>query len=725
MRNQHVIASGQKLTFGKHVLRVSLILTIFLPFIMEMYFLAPNIASIFSGKEWVRVILNENRDHGVKSISRFNSTESQAISRIGIDKNNNILVMLVKDPMSHIVIKNTFFEKKVPENGLRGNRKKVQLEKTGGHSFQCMQKAANLSDMGDRLLLRKDQCNCQSLENSFFGVTEDESGKFYSLKLDGQNSVTNPIFVQSISFVFLLLKWMILLSYIVAQLLLPLKSVKQMVNEKLLKSSAISIFYVVATSLSLSILGIEGMDCIYWWFLGSSPEYLLMTQAFIWLIASVCILLYLIQCFLEVLFNISRRYKLLNDFITTFIFIPAGLLIIISISLCILGIIKSWILMIWLTTVFIEFEKNLRILAKIYDDENISTNAESGPGRNSILLNTLYGNNDRSEEVNQEINIVELKEGVEEELEKTKENKSKLSSNGRNDMVIIPISNSYFKILDSRFENFSTKLCLWYITQHKETECISTLNKELNEYSNKNMLRIFEFPIYDFVKNIKDDNDPQSIYSDKTNSFSYSKNPRINSFLTESCDNQFICNICFLDFDSIVIFSPCGHGNVCLECLGDYISNNFKLKQQPKCHICREDISRMIEIRKDMEMSNVEDNFLEESGSFESTVSRKMNINSQKSERKIHLISNVKLIAEITCNKRSVDSLGQTRTSRSESYRSSNSSTITLKISRKNSNLWSHPRIKEFIENNPDSHFKTWIYNHFTRFFTTTRSRPS
>ncbi|KAJ1613187.1 RING domain-containing protein [Cryptosporidium canis] len=700
---------------------------------MEIYFLVPNLASIYSGKEWVRVVLNENIGSEIKSIGRSNSTEGQVIDGIGLDKNGNILVMLVKDPKSHIVISSNFVEKSVPDAGLRGSGRNLRSEKVLNHHFKSINVAAKQSIAGDRLLLRKDQCNCPILEDSLSAVTDDESGRFYSLKLDGQNSVSNPIFIQSISLIFMLLKWIILLGYILTQLLLPLDAVKRLVDEKLLKSSAISIFYVIATSLSLSVVGMEGMDCINWWFIGSSPEYLLATQVFTWLIASVCILLYLIQSFLEVAFNISRRYKLLNDFITTFIFIPAGLLIVISVSLCILGIIKPWLLMVWLTVVFIEFEKNLRILAKVYD-ENTTSNTEVSSNRNSSVFHTTGRISNSREEISNEINIVELKDGLDSRLESKGDDKLMLNSNNKNDMVIIPISNSYFKILDSRYENFSTKLCLWYITQHKEMDNGPVFNIEMSECLSSNILKIFEFSISGITKYIDFDKDIQcnnlsSNCSEETSCPSDSRISRISSFLTEdtidSTNNQFICNICFLDFDSIVIFSPCGHGNVCLECLGDYISNNFKLKQQPKCHICREDISRMIEIRKDIECKSDDKVLLEESVSFESTVSKRMNASNQISERKIHLISNVKLIAEITCNKRNSDISTPNTINRSDSTRSSSSNIITLKISRKNSNLWSHPRIKEFIENSQENQLRTWIHSRLTRTFPNSRRRLS
>ncbi|OII75521.1 uncharacterized protein cubi_02042 [Cryptosporidium ubiquitum] len=694
---------------------------------MEIYFLAPNFASFYSGKKWVRVLLNENHNNEARSINHSNSTESNVVDSMGIDKNNNILVMLIKDPI-FLTIENTFLEKRVSENGLRKSMRGLKIGESSVYVSEGEQKMGKRTLNGDRLFVRKDHCNCSILENSFSDIIENESGEFYSLMLDGKNSVNNPIFIQTISLILLLFKWIILLMYIVAQLLLPLKVMRQVLNKKLLKSSAISIFYVTSASLSLSITGIEGKDCINWWFLGSSPEYLIVIQVFVWFIAMICLILYLIQYFLEIKFNISRRYKLMNDFITTFIFIPAGLLIIVSVSLCILGIVKPWIFMIWVTTVIIEFEKNLRILVKIYD-ENFVSDTETNSNRNFVLFQT---NNIRQEQ-NNEINIIELREEVcESDLERIKERNPKLSGKKENEMVVIPISNSYFKILDSRFENFSTNLCLWYITQHKEMENKSISKIELEEYSNKNKLKILEFSISDFLENLNFEEKSQnenlpSVCSTKTN-FSDSTISRINSFhtenISESTNNQFICNICFLDFDSIIIFSPCGHGNVCLDCLGDYISNNFKQKQHPKCHICREDISRMIEIQKDNEFNSGDRHLLEETESFESTLSKKINTANQNSERQIHLISNIKLIAEITCNPKNNNSLNYNTSSNSESCRNSNSNIITLKISRKNSNLWSHPRIKEFI-NNKDNKLKTKIYNHFTRFFTNSNRRIS
>ncbi|KAH8582888.1 protein with 4 transmembrane domains and a RING domain [Cryptosporidium sp. chipmunk genotype I] len=727
MRSENGIVNfSQKLTLGKHVLRAALILSILLPFIMEIYFLIPNFVSFYSGKEWVRVLLNENHRSELGSVSKSNSTESDVIDRMGIDKNNNILVMLIKDPMYHIIIQGSFLEKSVSENRLRRSMRGVKP----GEVNDSFSESKVLK--GDRLLVRKDHCNCPILENSFPDIVQNENGEFYSLILDGENSVNNPILILVISLILLLFKWAILLIYIVTQLFLPIKAVREVVNRNLLKSSAISIFYVTSTSLSLTIVGIEAKDCINWWFLGSSPEYLLLAQVFIWLIASICIFLYFVQYFLEIVLNISRRHKLLNDFITTSIFIPAGLLVIVSISLCILGIIKPWIFMSWITTVMMEFEKNVRILAKVYD-EDFSLETETSSSRNFIFFNRVNSNNIREERRN-EINIVELREDIfDDELEKMKEKNSKLNRR-ENDMVIIPISNSYFKILDYSFENFSTKLCLWYITQHSELENRKMSKIELEEHPNKNLLRIFEFSTSGFVNNMNSeekytDKKFPEIYSKANSLSSDSTISRINSFhtenISENSNNQFICNICFLDFDSIIIFSPCGHGSVCLDCLGDYISNNFKLKQHPKCHICREDILKMIEIQKNKEQTNRDKHILEEAGSFELTLSKKINANNQNSEREIHLISNTKLIAEISCNSRNCNSLSYSRSSSSEFSRSSDSSIITLKISRKNSDLWSHPRIKEFINDHKTNKLRTWVYNHFIRFFTNSNRRIS
>ncbi|EAK87548.1 protein with 4 transmembrane domains, signal peptide and a RING domain [Cryptosporidium parvum Iowa II] len=730
MRNENGIAnSSQKLTLGKHVLRATLILTILLPFILEIYYLIPNFVSFYSGKEWVRVLLDENQNNDLRTISKSNSTESNVMDRMAVDKNDNILIMLIKNPISHIVIQDVFLDKSVSENSLK---KSIRIPKTRGVKNYSSRSKKELS--GDRLLVRKDNCNCPALENSFSNIVENENGEFYSLMLDGQNSVNNPILIQVISLILLLFRWVILLMYIVAQLFLPIKAVRQIVNKKLLRSSAISVFYVTSISLSLTIVGLEGKDCISWWFLGSSPEYILLIQVFVWLIASVCIFLYLVQYFLEIVLNVSRRYKLLNDFITTSIFIPAGLLIIVSISLCILGIIKPWIFMAWLTTAVTEFEKNLRILAKVYDEE-FPLEAETSWSRNSIFFNRTNSNNVREEHKN-EISVVELREDSnDDKSEKMKENNSKLNTRRENDILIIPISNSYFKILDYSLDNFCTKLCLWYITQHNEADNKLVSRIELEEHSNKNSLKIFEFSITDFVRNLDleekgiDKNSSRICLTKVKSSSSDSTVSRINSFhtenMSENTNSQFICNICFLDFDSIIIFSPCGHGGVCLECLGDYISNNFKLKQHPKCHICREDISKMIEIQKGKEQISQDKYIFEEARSFETTLSNKVNSINENNVNDIHLISNTKLIAEISCNSRNSNSSSYSRSSSSVSNRDSNSSIITLKISRKNSDLWSHPRIKEFISDNETNKLKTWVRSHFTRFFTNSNRRLS
>ncbi|KAK9172740.1 Zinc finger,RING/FYVE/PHD-type domain containing protein [Cryptosporidium meleagridis] len=729
MRNENgIVNSGQKLTLGKHVLRATLILTILLPFILEIYYLIPNFVSFYSGKEWVRVLLDENQNNDLGTISKSNSTDNNVVDRMAIDKNDNKLIMLIKNPISHIVAQDVFSDKSVSENRLKRSIRVPKIRVVKNFSSRSKKEL-----FGDRLLVRKDHCNCQVLENSFSNIV-NENSEFYSLMLDGQNSVNNPILIQVISLILLLFRWVVLLIYIVAQLFLPIKAVRQVVNKKLLRSSAISIFYVTSISLSLITVGLEGKDCISWWFLGSSPEYMLLLQIFVWLIASICIFLYLVQYFLEIALNVSRRYKLLNDFITTSIFIPAGLLVIVSISLCILGIIKPWIFMAWLTTAVTEFEKNLRILAKVYDEE-FPLETESSWSRNSIFFNRANSNNIREGHKN-EISIVELREDSnDDKSEKMKENNSKLNTRRENDIVIIPISNSYFKILDYSLDNFCTKLCLWYITQHNEAENKLASRVELEEHSNKNSLKIFEFPIRDFVRNLDleekgiDKNFSKICLTKANSSSSDSTVSRINSFhtenMSENTNSQFICNICFLDFDSIIIFSPCGHGGVCLKCLGDYISNNFKLKQHPKCHICREDISKMIKIQKDKEQINQDKYIFDEARSFETTLSNKVNSINLNNANEIHLISNTKLIAEISCNSRNRNSSSYSRGSSSISNRDSNSSIITLKISRKNSDLWSHPRIKEFISKNETNKLKTWVNNHFTRFFTNSNRRLS
>ncbi|POM85129.1 Zinc finger, C3HC4 type (RING finger) family protein [Cryptosporidium meleagridis] len=729
MRNENgIVNSSQKLTLGKHVLRATLILTILLPFILEIYYLIPNFVSFYSGKEWVRVLLDENQNNDLGTISKSNSTDNNVVDRMAIDKNDNKLIMLIKNPISHIVAQDVFSDKSVSENRLKRSIRVPKIRVVKNFSSRNKKEL-----FGDRLLVRKDHCNCQVLENSFSNIV-NENSEFYSLMLDGQNSVNNPILIQVISLILLLFRWVVLLIYIVAQLFLPIKAVRQVVNKKLLRSSAISIFYVTSISLSLITVGLEGKDCISWWFLGSSPEYMLLLQIFVWLIASTCIFLYLVQYFLEIALNVSRRYKLLNDFITTSIFIPAGLLVIVSISLCILGIIKPWIFMAWLTTAVTEFEKNLRILAKVYDEE-FPLETESSWSRNSIFFNRANSNNTREGHKN-EISIVELREDSnDDKSEKMKENNSKLDTRRENDIVIIPISNSYFKILDYSLDNFCTKLCLWYITQHNEAENKLASRVELEEHSNKNSLKIFEFPIRDFVRNLDleekgiDKNFSKICLTKANSSSSDSTVSRINSFhtenMSENTNSQFICNICFLDFDSIIIFSPCGHGGVCLKCLGDYISNNFKLKQHPKCHICREDISKMIKIQKDKEQINQDKYIFDEARSFETTLSNKVNSINLNNANEIHLISNTKLIAEISCNSRNRNSSSYSRGSSSISNRDSNSSIITLKISRKNSDLWSHPRIKEFISKNETNKLKTWVNNHFTRFFTNSNRRLS
>ncbi|KAF7458901.1 protein with 4 transmembrane domains, signal peptide and a RING domain [Cryptosporidium felis] len=714
--NQGNNSVDQKLTVKKHILRALLIFIVIIPLTLEIYFLVPNFTAYYLAKKWVRVSIRENSP---KLIGKSYSEESHGYNKTGRDMENDTVIMLVSDPWDKIIGKNW---SPIKQERIGYLRKKF-VENSFEDKF--LNKLRSKTNDYDRLLIKKDECDCSLLSNLSLDMFED-NGNWYSLKLDGDNPVAGQIYIQTISVIILLLRWSFVFTYIGIQLLLPIKWVRKVVNNNLLKSSIVSIFYISSSSLSLSFLGIQGKDCIDWWFLGSSPEYVLNSQIFVWLISCICLLLYLTQCLLESTFNISTRHKLINDFITSFIYIPLGLIIVISVTLCILGIIKPWIFMIWVTVTFIELEKNVRILAKLHGNFELSQEAVNLNSNNNSnnwgFFQLRARNNTPHSEMNNEINVTEMiEDSITAPATNLNTNSNFVMNEDNNGIVIIPISNSYFKILDSRFENFSTKICLWYINRQKEMMNNIFSRPELRE-NNDTTLELFEFSLFDLISKNRDNFEDELIH--KSNSSVSTKAPsdptfsRLSSIFTDdnisddSSGKLYICNICFLDFDSIAIFSPCGHGNVCIECLGDYISNSIRQKQHPKCHICREEISKVLELKKVGENAN-EHYYSEKTDGIENNAYNKVNISNINDKKETKLISNAKVIAEIAYSAR--NQIHNTNGNRS-SY------LITVRISRRNSNLWSHPQIREFTNSNRRESFNDWAYNGITRFFSSRRS---
>ncbi|KAH8741167.1 protein with 4 transmembrane domainsand a RING domain [Cryptosporidium ryanae] len=748
----------------KHTLRATLILLILIPLLLEVYFVTPNIVEFTSGKEWVKVLINNDikevptNTDGYYGNGNGMSSENNGIgdpkssdsdTKLSLGSGNDKIILLLFNPQDYLIDEIDAKNRKKGEplamsshvyyksSNLRNNLKSL----IGFSSFDDMNKNKRINKLlvrglnsentsggvGEKVLvIKKDECNCKPLSESYIDKNltggNSKNRDWYILNLDGEDFISKPAYIQMFALMVLIVRWMFIFNYTVLQLLIPLIGIENLINKYVMKSNIISLLYFSSSSLSLSITGIEGRDCITWWFFGPDPEYVLKSQLFVWLIALICILLYLVQNILEKVIHISVKYKMLNDFIKTFIYIPMGLIVIVSVTLCILGIIKPWIFLVWGTSLIIELEKNIRELSKL----NISDSETLGIVNNYYRDTTLNQRNSQSDSYNiDEISIVEIKEDT--KSCKSSDEKLKEQENG---LIVIPISNSYFKILDSSTESCCTKLFTWYLSHNNfRFSNRNYSNSESVEFNSK-FLNIFEFKIMDILNHYKYELKNQKSQSFDTTigstsfkssslSFYSSSSSSSSSFLRASSfqnsefggsnpQQLFICNICFLESKSTIIFTPCGHGNVCIDCLGEYISNNIRLKQHPKCHICREEITKMIEIEKNNRSQSYE--FRE--GDFCSLK------DSQNTNFESKVISSAKLVAEITYNTRATSDVSNNSSFQTSNQNSSNHSNlgnnynssdnnankITLKISKKNSNLLTKPCIKELIELSNQTH---------------------
>ncbi|KAH7648127.1 hypothetical protein FG379_000051 [Cryptosporidium bovis] len=759
MRHQNGVSRiNQKKLIFKQILRTTLILLILIPLLLEVYFVTPNIVEFTSGKEWVRALINSDfqgmpismgdylsGDSGNGNLNNGKNKSEHLNSdvKLSASSTNNNIILLLFNPSDYLIgeevygkntkgplsINNRIYSK---SSNLRNNLKSLisysNFENIKKSNKTVARGLVNLNASDDTnnkvLIIKKDECDCKPLSDNYIDKSlssgNTNNRDWYILSSDGENFISKPAYIQMFALMILVIRWIFVVNYTILQLLIPIIGMENLINKDTLKSNIISLVYFSSSSLSLSITGIEGKDCITWWFFGPDPEYVLKSQLFVWFVALICILLYLVKNILEKVIHISVKYKLLNDFIKTFIYIPMGLIVIISVTLCILGIIKPWIFLVWATSLIIELEKNIRELS------NLNIN-----GAEILGITNNYDGNSAIDQRNlqngsydiDEVSIVEIKEGT----QSSKSAYDKLMER-ENDLVIIPISNSYFKILDSSIESCCKKLCQWYMNHSNFRLPNNYFNSELIEFNNK-FLNTFEFKIIDMLNHYKyefSNNKLQSfdstIASTNFNSLSFSSSSSSSFLRTNSFQNSefgssnsqqlFICNICFLEYKSIIIFTPCGHGNVCIDCLGEYLSSSIKLRQYPKCHICREEITKMIEIEKN--------------NCFQSGESKEGDIysfrGSGNNNSQLKIITGAKLVAEVVLNSEN------SQNSSYNNFINSNSSTIhdspegssnkiTLKISTKNSNLLSQPCIKELIELNN----QTQRFNFLSRFLNRSR----
>ncbi|OII77989.1 zinc C3HC4 type domain-containing protein [Cryptosporidium andersoni] len=418
-----------------------------------------------------------------------------------------------------------------------------------------------------------------------------DSTQTASLFVDSKNWLVTPITEMILAFILICVRWLSVLCKVIVEFL---TSIKVSIGGNYLKTSSMfPLIYIGFASTSILIIGIQGQNCITWWFLGSNPLFIIYSQWFSWIIYSIGILLSVIHWLIYKYLNVLDKYKYIVDLLAIFSYTSFGLNLMISLCLCILGLLKPWIIMIWVTALYMEIEKNLQKFIHRETTFNMRSNFDI---RNTIWSYLLFRSN---------FNITNHQRGTLELVDNNNNNNNN-NNNDRERFIVIPVSSTYFRIHEVNPNSCIIKLPFWGNNNIQKDYTVKVECKEqieVNSFCFSNYPRIsIETPFGD-----KKSGDTQINYKVTSNiSINDNENKSHPNFEHEIDEFEMqsgncYCSICFLECSTTNIFSPCGHGCVCIQCLGDYIAHSVRMRQHPTCHICRERISKILRISLDIE----------------------------------------------------------------------------------------------------------------------------
>ncbi|KAL7068441.1 zinc finger, C3HC4 type domain-containing protein [Cryptosporidium serpentis] len=516
---------------------------------------------------------------------------------------------------------------------------------------------------------------------SFNGSTQTAS-----LFVDSKNWLVTPIAEIILAFILICVRWLSVFCKVIIEFL---TSIKVSVEGNYLKTSNMfPLIYIGFASASILIIGIQGQNCITWWFLGSNPLFIIYSQWFSWIIYSIGIFLSTIHWLIYKYLNVIDKYKYIIDLLAIFSYTSFGLNLMISLCLCILGLLKPWIIMIWVTALYMEVEKNLQ---KLIYRETTSNTRNNFDIRNSIWSYLLFRSN---------INTTHYQRGT---LELVDSN-----NNDSERFIVIPVSSTYFRIHEINPNNCIIKLPFWGDNNIQKDYIIKVECKEQIEinsfcFSNHSKISI-ETPFGD-----KKSEDTQIIYkitsnvsaNDDENKSHPNFEHEINEIETQS--ENYYCSICFLECSTTNIFSPCGHGCVCLQCLGDYIAHSIRMRQHPTCHICRERISKILRVSLDIEEEGIkkkskDSNYMDNNNNKDTILTGS---NSNKSSHVLFhsRVYRVEVVAEVSSPTNY--QLASNNNSEINNYGNNNlgnsSGSPFLRVLRSDSILCYHPEIRQLL----------------------------